>query len=654
MNILSLESKLNSIDITELLLKSIGSKNCIELENYVNNKFVVVDYYLKNNIDVAYKNVLDILGVSFENKRASKLLSRISLELCVKNQENLEKCLDILKVAIVYSPGNPLLYYNTGLVLFKLDKLEDSLLYFKIGLENSNTPQDTYLNLIGISNVYSTVKCWVETLYYLNKANDIKPHDSECLCMLALGYTECRRTYLAGTLYNEAIKYSNNDIQKSNVYMNYGHLFAYNGNNRMALECYNNSIKYNPKNILAFQNKLLTMCYNYDGNNTVLYLQHILINKLLKPITKKITKHDNEILYLKKIVDDELKMYSKLNIGFVSGDFKDHPVSFFLERLMTRYNKSKFAFYCYSNSNGIPEWECNVDFKCISKLDTAQVVDTIKKDNIHILFDLSGHTALNRLDVFAMKPSKIQITYCGYPYTTGLSTMDYRITDLICDTGNSQQYYSEKLVYTKNCFLNYYIEQSLASKINFESKFNKSGILTLCCFNRLNKIGDKCVSVFNEILKRYSNTRIVFKTKGLLNTSVVDEFINNFDFSVRDRICIRPCNSTRELHILEYNDIDISLDTFPYSGTTTSCESLRMGVPVITLRGDIHFSNVSASLLHYSGIDDFIVNSQEEYINLIGKLLQRPKTFFEYLKKNTFESFSKMCSGDSGILEAFS
>lgn len=295
-----------------------------------------------------------------------------------------------------------------------------------------------------------------------------------------------------------------------------------------------------------------------------------------------------------------------------------------------------------------------LNFKIIKNYSAQQAAKLIYDDRIHILLDLAGHTAFNRLDVFALKPSPIQISYIGYPYSTGLTEMDYRITDSICDNSEvSQKFYTEKLLYLDNCFLCYdpttVRKNLLQEKISLKSQPKlKNNYITIGCFNRVNKITDNVIKIFNDILVKFKNVKFIFKTKALLNNNIKLTFLEKFDKSVRNRISVLDCTILHEGHLDEYNKIDIAIDTFPYSGTTTSCESLYMGVPVYTIYDKeyyFHPQNVTASILHNSDLQDYIVDSKEQLFSKIEELHHKNDNFWENLKPHIRNKFlnGKVC-----------
>jgi predicted O-linked N-acetylglucosamine transferase (SPINDLY family) len=278
----------------------------------------------------------------------------------------------------------------------------------------------------------------------------------------------------------------------------------------------------------------------------------------------------------------------------------------------------------------------------------------VYNDNIHILFDLAGHTAFNRLDVFAMKPSPIQITYIGYPYSTGLNEMDYRITDDICDKAEvSQKFYTEKLIMLDKCFLCYdptVIKRDSTGKqasflippLSEQPYIKNNKTLRIGCFNRVNKITDSVINQINNIMLNFSNVHFVFKTKALINKKIQKQFINKFDTNVHNRITVLDCTISHEEHLSEYNKVDIALDTFPYSGTTTSCESLLMGVPVFTLYDSTYYfhpHNVTASILHNSDLSYYVVDNINELYAKIEELTQQDDTFWTTLKQQIRNKF---------------
>jgi len=269
----------------------------------------------------------------------------------------------------------------------------------------------------------------------------------------------------------------------------------------------------------------------------------------------------------------------------------------------------------------------------------------IKNDGIDILVDLMGHSGDNRLSIFLNKPAPIQVTYLGYPNTTGLSTMDYRITDGWADPEGEDKYYTEELYRLPEGFLCYkppdcvpYIE---------ETPVKKNGYITFGSFNNLAKLSAETISVWSEIVKTIPGSKLVIKNKPFNDKNVINNYCKLFTSQGidRDRLFLKGHSSSIEAHLSEYNNIDIALDTFPYNGTTTTCEALLMGTPVITLPGSRHAGRVGGSILSQVGLTELIANNRENYIGTairLSKDIQYIKKLNQILQRN-FQSL--LCNG---------
>ena len=317
----------------------------------------------------------------------------------------------------------------------------------------------------------------------------------------------------------------------------------------------------------------------------------------------------------------------RLRIGLVSPDFKRHSVSYFIECLLQHMDRSQFELWAYSNL--VKEDSRTVDFKRyfyrwrdIFSMECDQVVKQIRKDRIDFLFDLSGHTQHNRLDVFAKKPAPIQVSWIGYPGTTGLDTIDYRFTDALADpVGETDCYYTEKLWRLPQSFLCYTPVDTVPDVA--EAPCLKHGIITFGSFNQRKKLSDDCIRLWANVLKAVPNSRMLVKSiVGLGEPGLRHEFRQLFEQEgvSGERILIDSAIGAYEKHLEKYSGIDIALDTIPYNGTTTTCEALWMGVPVITLAGNQHVSRVGVSLLTNAGLSDLIAQSEDEFVNIAVNL----------------------------------
>lgn len=685
------------------LLKSIVEETCnqksILLNQNNSNRNISNNQLVLTNIEEAIFNKALLcfncmLRIDFENSLALEQITSIYTQLTFFSHGDLQKSLGYLNQVLFYLPSSPVTHYNLGFVYNRLNNLEQSLIHYKLSIyltelhfsatkslipcltecelskvqqKDEESKKLLVNNYNGIASIYRSIKQWPESLHYLLKAKKILNDDPDINNQLGVVYTEMRRTDLAEECYLLAIaNYTKTFVSTdpkfllSELYLNYGHLHSYNGDNMKSIDCYNKSLTECPKFSLPYQNKIFNLTYIFDQLEDKMYItnQHKIINKLYQPIRNEHPQHYGfELLYKKQKIND------KINIGIISGDFVDHPVSFFISTFLKNFDNTKFNVTCYSECLiDTNLFNTNLKFTFIKNKSAKQAANIIYNDYTHILLDLAGHTAFNRLDVFALKPSPIQISYIGYPFTTGLNEINYRITDNICDgdLSVSQKFYTEKLLPLKNCFLcydPYVIKRNNPKDFKFiypellDCPIIKNGSkgLTIACFNRINKITENIISQFNNILVKNKNVRFIFKTKALINKNIAKNFINKFNKNVTNRIVILPCTLSHEEHLSTYNQVDIAIDTFPYSGTTTSCEALFMGVPILSMYDSefyYHPMNVTCSILKNSGMEEYIFNNEDELNRKIKDLENKPKEFWVKLKENIRKQFleGKVCN----------
>jgi predicted O-linked N-acetylglucosamine transferase (SPINDLY family) len=309
----------------------------------------------------------------------------------------------------------------------------------------------------------------------------------------------------------------------------------------------------------------------------------------------------------------------KLRIGYMSGDYKAHSCSHFMAPVIGHHHAERVDVFCYMTERAndqitmqfrrdAPHW------RNVSSLIDQDVIKLIQEDEIDILVDLSGHTSGSRLPIFAAKPAPIQVTWLGYPNTTGLPTMDYRFTDAYADPpGMTEQYHRETLYRLPN-FLCYEPRAYTPSVSPLPAR--TVGRITFGCFNNSNKITDQVVETWAAILKRVENSRIFLKTGSMSDGQTLQAFREKFEKNgiTPERVeCFVSFPNTFD-HLSTYSEIDLTLDPFPYNGTTTTFEALWMGVPMITLEGKVHASRVGHSIMSGIGAGELSAATIEDYI----------------------------------------
>lgn len=308
----------------------------------------------------------------------------------------------------------------------------------------------------------------------------------------------------------------------------------------------------------------------------------------------------------------------RLRIGYVSADLRDHVIARFIEPVLGRHDSKRFEVYCYSASaiqdghtqrlkSLVPNW------RSIHAMDDEQAATLIRDDVIDLLVDLSGHSAGNRLLVFARKPAPLQLTWMGYLNTTGMSSMDYRVTDAMADPAGSDHWYREKLLRLSRPQWCYEPRCDLPDRPIRRHTEGARGI-TFGCMTRFMKISDKCIELWVDLLRSVPNTRLrIIDTPDHPRAGVMRKrFIES---GLSDRIEFQP-TQRGDSYWHSFHDIDIALDPFPYTGGTTTFDCLWMGVPVITLAGVCGAARSGASVLAGAGLSDLVARTPQEFISI--------------------------------------
>jgi predicted O-linked N-acetylglucosamine transferase (SPINDLY family) len=316
----------------------------------------------------------------------------------------------------------------------------------------------------------------------------------------------------------------------------------------------------------------------------------------------------------------------KLRIGYVSADFRTHSVSQFLLPLFREQDHGACEIICYSDVLKIDGMTdrlrvCTDGWQNIVGWTDERVADKVREDQIDILVDLTGHTGSNRLLVFARKRAPIQVSYLGYPGTTGLSEMDYRLTDAFADPpGKTELLDGEKLLRLPVC--NWCFSEPDDAPPVGPLPAESVGSIRFGTFNNFAKASPAIMDLWAAILIAMPLSRLIIKSLGLGEKSVRERIHRHFAARgvQADRLEIRGREPKVVSHLDAYNQMDIALDTFPYHGTTTTCESLWMGVPVVTLAGTTHVSRVGVSLLNNVGLPELIAQTPQEYVEIAVNL----------------------------------
>ena len=318
----------------------------------------------------------------------------------------------------------------------------------------------------------------------------------------------------------------------------------------------------------------------------------------------------------------------RLRVGYLSPDLRTHSVASFLEPLLRAHDREKIEIVCYAAVRPLAEDEGTARLRALASLwrtvppsmDDETLRRLVRSDRIDILVDLAGHTRNSRIATFSVRPAPVTATWLGWPATTGLTTVDWRITDAIADPPGEETFHTERLMRLDSGFL-CYGPPAAAPNVVPPPALAK-GYVTFGSFNNQMKINAVVIEAWSRLLKSVPGARLLIKSELLDDEGVADRIRGGFIAEGVDlgRIALRPWIAETRDHLAAYGEVDIALDPFPYNGTTTTCEALWMGVPVVTLVGDRHAARVGLDLLTRVELERFAAPDMDSYVRVAAAL----------------------------------
>jgi len=434
---------------------------------------------------------------------------------------------------------------------------------------------------------------------------ELNPEHADALHFLGLTGQRIRDLGFAMEYFERSIAARPGDAVFHN---NLGSVLVQAGRTEEAAVFFRKALEIDPNLNIAHINLIFVMVLLESARPEEVYAEHVAWAKIhADPLLAQAKPHNNSR-------DPE----RRLRLGYLSADFRQHALSYFIEPALARHDSVAFEVFCYHSgrivddvtrrlARHVDHWHEIID------LDDEQAAELIRREGIDILVDLSGHLRDNRLMVCARKPAPIQLTYLAYPNTTGMSAMDYRITDPVCDPpGATERFYRETLVRLPRCMWCYQPRADMPAV--FMSPAQKSGRVTFASMNGVSKVTTRMLSLWGRILGEVPGSHIVLTTVPEQGRARIRDVLAQAGVAA-ERISMHDRVPTKDFWAF-YAGIDIMLDTFPMNGGTTTCEALWLGVPVITRSGDIFQSRAGLSILGSLGLDDLVAGSDEGYVRI--------------------------------------
>ncbi len=553
-------------------------------------------------------------------------------------REAFDEAIVSFQAAISGNPGNAEAYYNYGTALLKKGKLAEAETQCMNALYLRANYIDVFKQLALIYEKQSRLQDSEDTL---GKAILLSPKDDSLYFRLANILTQRGHYEAAETMYRQAIAINHKNHE---AFRGLADLLFDRDRTTEAKQNYEKAIRLNSSSPEALNNLGMLLLEEGAVEQALDYFHkaHEIQPTFMSCLSNIIfgmnyvgAVKSEDILPVAQtfgsLICDSVKIERKtrvsptvgrpISIGFVSGDFRTHPVALFLLSILSAIDRSQISVHAYYNNDFEDELTEKLKGRFdrwanIFSLDDTKAAEIIKNDGIHILIDLSGHTAKNRLGLFAHRVSPIQISWLGYCGTTGMQEIDYVIGDPYVISQEEEKYFVEKifrLPETYWCF----------TAPEFDLKVERlpaldNGYITFGCFNNLSKINEEVIKLWAKIVIACPGSKLFLKTRRLSDKMVEKTFRRRFaHYGVESNRLIIEGLSTRSDYFRTYNRVDIALDPFPFPGGTTSIEGLWMGVPFMTRKGDRFYSRNGETILHNIGLSDWIADDNDDYIRKV-------------------------------------
>ncbi len=590
---------------TELIEKALILKPDYAEAHY-NLGIVLIDQSRLEEAVAAYRKALTLKPDYAE--------AHYNLGVALKEQDKPEESAAAYRKALILKPDYAEAHYNLGVVLIDQGRLEAAVAACQKALELKPNLAEAHNNL-GVALMSQGQL--EEAVAAYQKALELKPDYAVAHSNLGTVLRNQGRLEEAVTVCQKALTL-NPDFAEAHY--NLGIVLKSQGRLEEAVAAYQKALELRPDYAVAHSNLIFILNYDARFSQKDIFAQSRCWDK-----THAAPHSGQERTHANNRDPDR-----RLRVGYLSPDFREHSVSHFVGPLIAGHDRRSFEVFGYAEV--VKPDETTTRFRDLADgwrstvgMRDSAVAERIREDAIDILVDLAGHTANNRLLVFAERPAPVQVTWLGYSNTTGLSAMDYRMTDEIADPeGTADALHSETLVRLPNGFL-CFAPAADAPEIA-ESPALASGHVTFGSFNALSKVTPEVVEMWAGVLERVPRSRLLMKSRQLADEGTRNRYLDMFVALGIDagRVELCPWIASKSGHLGAYGRVDIALDPFPYNGTTTTCEALWMGVPVITLRGDRHSGRVGASILTGIALTELIAETKDTYIETAVGLANAP------------------------------
>jgi protein O-GlcNAc transferase len=519
-----------------------------------------------------------------------------------------DTAIDLIGKAIASQPNDAAYHLNLASALQRRGDLGAAVASFSKAIQIRSDLVEAHHNLGRALRQQGKL---VESAAALRRAIQLNPNLAEIHNTLGLVLRQQAKLSDAAAEYDKALQIQPDFADALN---NLGNILREQAKLDEAIASYDRALTFKPNHASIHSNRIYTLHDHPAYDAAAILHAHRQWNDRHTNHLQSDTKHPNDSSPQRRI-----------RIGYVSPDFRNHPVGRFLLPLFDNHNHDLVEIFCYSDapvSDAVTErLRSRVDvWRSTGLLSHDLLATQIRQDRIDVLVDLTMHMAHNRLLAFARKPAPVQVTYLAYCSTTGLDAMDYRLTDPYLDPpGQGDQNYSEKSIRLPKT---YWCYEPFAATPQSAPPSIASGHITFACLNNFCKVTAPTLTAWRQILKTVPHSRLILHAKeGDHQQHLRDNFASD---GIDPQRLIFVGYKPVEQYLQSYNEIDIALDPFPCAGGTTTCDALWMGVPVVTLAGQTAVGRSGLSILSNIGLPELVATSADEYVQIAANLAADP------------------------------
>jgi predicted O-linked N-acetylglucosamine transferase (SPINDLY family) len=522
-------------------------------------------------------------------------------------QGQVDEALACYQRAVQAAPRFGLAYLSMGQALQSSGRLDQAILAYRQAVQVQSDYLEGYINL---GNALLENNCTAEALAAYQQALRARPESAEAYNGLGNAYYAQGQLDEAVSCYQSAVH-----LQPDFTAPRYNLGVARQAQGRLkeAQELYQQVLRQKPDDHVAHSTYLGSLNYDPQVESAVLLAEHRRWAEQHIRRGPDPAPHDNP--------PDPRR---RLRVGYASSDFRSHAVAYFLAPILAHHDREQVESICYADVAAPDGMTAHLRALAHQWRDTFglpddKLIHLIRQDRIDILVELVGHTAHNRLLAFARKPAPVQVSYLGYPCTTGVPAIDYRLGDAITDPPGEPVYYTEELIRLPNIFCCYAAAKNAPRVTALPAQAR--GTLTFGSLHKLDKLNAAVLDLWCQLLKAVPSSRLLL-CRNTLHGQAAEHFRQQFQERGIDaaRLVFHRVEPVNLQHLRVYDDIDVSLEPFPWDGHTTACESLWMGVPVIALRGQRPSGRMVASVLTALGLTDLIAATPEDYCRIAVRL----------------------------------